>query len=718
MKKAIHRISKDGHDYYSYEYEFTYDEAISWLSSLNMVYSEFMKLLDKFTIRQLSKKLKISYIILSAYIKALNVDTHNLQQTRLSRTRSNKTKNKESSISKTINDLVKNKKDELIKLYDSAISKDEIKEYGKQYSLLYKDMVSLYKSLNLEIPHASVFRHRKILHNFDMTYGTAIAEFVSEKVPVRDIIRRLNLDTQEQSNLLIYMRERYNGYKSDSRSSSLFGNIIQSSTKVRNANYNKAVQILDSNKNVIIKALYNKVMNNQEIISEVRKICDIKISAINIMKYIDSNIYLSDISIRLSLIEICKHGVNHNNKRLKDICQKHEIEVPPDLVNFEMEYYIYSMTKNDNILIEYIGYHIFDSVKSITMSLGDEFQIRSSIYESIRRLNLTDRLIPYVCVNDYSPTKLLMKRTNISLNAINSIINEYDIHNIKTIYFDKCAEIAKRYSIDFRFIKEFMIKSEIHIIRNESSYELKFADTLYNIDDSFKRNDRTRLNGKEIDFLYENKNIGIEINPTFTHNSDFGWNKDTTKGKSSTYHFNKWMKAKNADIQLISIFEDNFGTNSMKKFLELVINEDKYKTDNLSIRETNDYTIDDSDYIDIGNVEDVYDTIYACSNNNDCIAIIFLNKANRIITNIRLFVNNDFNIKSLLLQVNEFFGRDIIIMLNNDYGIYTNKMFTILEEYKPIASYINNCNSDVSNYRINDDYILLFRCGYSLCEFK
>ena len=75
---------------------------------------------------------------------------------------------------------------------------------------------------------------------------------------------------------------------------------------------------------------------------------------------------------------------------------------------------------------------------------------------------------------------------------------------------------------------------------------------------SYQKNNRTILNGQELDFYIEEKSLAIEINPNQSHNS----NKYATQAsrsmfnltKESTYHFNKYQACKKQGITLIQLF--------------------------------------------------------------------------------------------------------------------------------------------------------------------
>jgi len=75
-------------------------------------------------------------------------------------------------------------------------------------------------------------------------------------------------------------------------------------------------------------------------------------------------------------------------------------------------------------------------------------------------------------------------------------------------------------------------------------------------------NDRTILNGKEIDLYLPDYGIGIEINGNYYHSENSG-------EKNKEYHINKSILANNKNIKLIQIFEDELLLNKDKVFSRL-----------------------------------------------------------------------------------------------------------------------------------------------------
>lgn len=106
-----------------------------------------------------------------------------------------------------------------------------------------------------------------------------------------------------------------------------------------------------------------------------------------------------------------------------------------------------------------------------------------------------------------------------------------------------------------------LIAVEPELYQATSQYERLVMAQLDASNITYKRNDRTVLDGLELDFYLPDFKLGIECNPNQTHNSNvyatdgrrvmFG----RTKGKA--YHFEKYQKAKDAGITLIQWWEQD-----------------------------------------------------------------------------------------------------------------------------------------------------------------
>lgn len=124
-----------------------------------------------------------------------------------------------------------------------------------------------------------------------------------------------------------------------------------------------------------------------------------------------------------------------------------------------------------------------------------------------------------------------------------------------------------------------LVNSGLIIINNElynsSKIERKIEDELKKLNVNYIKNDRTRLlntkcHGQEIDFYLTDIQVGIEINPSYTHNSNYYNINKFNYSKSNDYHYNKYLAAKEKGITLIQLYDydlyiDNFETITIPK---------------------------------------------------------------------------------------------------------------------------------------------------------
>lgn len=95
---------------------------------------------------------------------------------------------------------------------------------------------------------------------------------------------------------------------------------------------------------------------------------------------------------------------------------------------------------------------------------------------------------------------------------------------------------------------------------NSSKPEKDITDYLQTLGLHVENNVRKIIDNYELDIYVPSKNIAIEYNGLYWH---------TEKFRDKTYHYNKWLACKEAGIQLIQIWEDDWKRNSefVKKML-------------------------------------------------------------------------------------------------------------------------------------------------------
>jgi hypothetical protein len=99
-------------------------------------------------------------------------------------------------------------------------------------------------------------------------------------------------------------------------------------------------------------------------------------------------------------------------------------------------------------------------------------------------------------------------------------------------------------------LREMMIDD---FVKRSNSYELFICNMLDAIDIKYIRNDRTILNGKELDFYLPDYNLAIECNGIFWHSE--------LMGKDKFYHLNKTNQCASLGIQLMHFWDYQMDSN-------------------------------------------------------------------------------------------------------------------------------------------------------------
>lgn len=132
---------------------------------------------------------------------------------------------------------------------------------------------------------------------------------------------------------------------------------------------------------------------------------------------------------------------------------------------------------------------------------------------------------------------------------------------VKKVDWD-CLRLADYFNVGLGTVRNVAVKTNTEeYIKGFYTYtesELKIKQLLNEIGLKehldFTHNDRSIIKPLEIDFYIERLNIGIEVSPTYTHNSKKGW-AGKGEGLERNYHYYKLNKCKEKDLDLLTVFD-------------------------------------------------------------------------------------------------------------------------------------------------------------------
>lgn len=143
------------------------------------------------------------------------------------------------------------------------------------------------------------------------------------------------------------------------------------------------------------------------------------------------------------------------------------------------------------------------------------------------------------------------------ISLIDSFDHKPDISEI-------CYELGVQKSAALKAIHRLGLEDKVVIGSTTSRFEHEIVRILKEIDETIDiiTNDRSILNGKELDIYIPSKKIAIEFNGTFYHSTEF---------KGELYHQYKTLACRELGIQLIHIFEYEWtNKDEQNKIVELL----------------------------------------------------------------------------------------------------------------------------------------------------
>lgn len=306
-------------------------------------------------------------------------------------------------------------------------------------------------------------------------------------------------------------------------------------------------------------------------------------------------------SIKLKLKEslIDKYGVDHYSKtdlykeKFKKTClerygvdnhlKDNDIKLTIKKTNLEkygveypmQSYLIKNKTRESNL--EKYGVEHYsqtreckEKVKKTSFeNFGFENPMKSNeVKKKTKIKNLEKYGFDHISKTDKFKNTIKLHRERLTYNKFVSLFNkEYDIISYSNELFEMIhRDCGKKFSMNkglvrSRYLLNKTICSECNPIGVQfSSIESEVRKFLDDNHISYTSNDKSLLNGKEIDIYIKDKNIAIEVNGVYWH-SEFYKNKN--------YHLNKTNMCKSIGIDLIHIWEDDW--NFKKEIIKSII---------------------------------------------------------------------------------------------------------------------------------------------------
>lgn len=236
-----------------------------------------------------------------------------------------------------------------------------------------------------------------------------------------------------------------------------------------------------------------------------------------------------------------------------------------------------------------------------------------------------------------------------------------------------------------------------------SSYEQKLKDDLFNNGilerKDYRTSDRKALNTKmEIDFYFPKQKLGIELDPTYTHNSSqdaLFLSTTKTLKKSNKYHYNKFITSKEKGIKLLNLFEQDlteprYSSFTVPYILSLIKDNTKDISDDIKIIEIDKH--DDATRRNDMEFVNKYDDLFAARSKYHY-QVLYNNE----LVGVALFTNKKANGKN-----DAYMTRLAVIPKYNKYSIMKKLLNKFMEDYNYSEVYYESNNNLSEDNDLNE----------------
>lgn len=276
---------------------------------------------------------------------------------------------------------------------------------------------------------------------------------------------------------------------------------------------------------------------------------------------------------------------------------------------------------------------------------------------------------------------------------------------------------------------------EDYVVRVTSQHERDMSKFLDSLGVHYIQDDRTKIYPLEIDFYIPEFNLGIEISPTSTHNTYKGIYNGKPKDKN--YHLRKFELAKQAGVQLITVFDwhnldmiyekikRKLGLSTEVNIEDLTYSE--VKLDDNIVKTLSSWYVDET--INEDNIVGIV------KNDNELISVIEYEVNKECIKVNQVSIKPGFTLDSISKYLIEEIRKENItcnrIEVISDDSLQSgetleNLGFTVSKSLPPVKTYFNEALNTISSdnsVNVSDDtmytdgFLPIYDCGYRLWSY-
>lgn len=322
--------------------------------------------------------------------------------------------------------------------------------------------------------------------------------------------------------------------------------------------------------------------------------------------------------------------------------------------------------------------------------------------------------------------KQLLKASNYSSNQIKLLLNLANIDKQQLFKYSSTSKFINDYT-EYQQFDDSVINQALWKLcqfefqeHNQSVFEQQVYT--YLLDDlglienrDFMLHDRSIIRPRELDFVFPDKKLAIELNPTYTHNSTIGavFSTNGNDPKEITYHQDKYLRAKKQGYSLISLFERDLieprWSQVIKQLLRYLLASTNLQQPTVKYEDiSNKYPLKKLarkflKLHSLHNLQTANKYIAATNKQNQLIAIYTLTKTkagytiNQFACNLSLDVDYQYVFENLINWLRDHYQQTIKLSLSNNYAEH--QLITggqLVDITRPNLTFVNL--SDANDY--------------------
>lgn len=357
----------------------------------------------------------------------------------------------------------------------------------------------------------------------------------------------------------------------------------------------------------------------------------------------------------------------------------------------------------DYYVPESLSWYVIDMLRG--RSVKTESSIIEEIIDRLTSDSEISRALADLALTESSLLDFIIgarSKRDESIDILSNLLNEL---YKESVFYDEC-DLLNILDIDFSRNELVSLSKSTNIMLSQDNYRMykmsKYERKIYDLlserlpHEQIIVNNRSTLNGLELDFLIESMSLAIEVHPIYRHHSNEVLDDKNRiyahEGQTKDYHFDKLEKCRSSGIRLISLYEYDFEDARFEAFTSKLI---KACLDIAEFRDRSyEFSLNtkSTDYKSCVSLDSVNDKYSVVMNTDDVKSVFYLSDLHdRSIDVLDIDIVSDLSIfsdeRAMISLVDFIFSKfedcdNLNIRVNNDYFEFFTQKYKVSDKLR------------------------------------